>query len=118
MGAGATALYTRTWEINLKNRLAETTNSATSGLATWFATVSEADFSCEAIWDDAEIPDTDNGLTRGASLTVKLNIGNSAKFYTGTALIETLTVKVDNIQGVVIYNITGKYTGAITLPVT
>lgn len=123
-GNGGTLIFSSntfkviSWNLSLRNRLAETTNSATSGLATWFATVSEADGSAECLLDDTELPDTDFGMTRGASATLRLDLGNSGKFYTGTALIEDLVLKVNNIQDVVKYDVRFKYSGTLTLPVT
>ena len=112
------ALPVITWTLSLRNRLAEITSSATAGLAQWQSTVSEADGTCEVLWDSTAIPDTDNGLTRGASVTVRLDIGDSGKFYTGTALIENLSLKVNNLSDVVKADITFRYSGSLTLPVT
>lgn len=61
---------------------------------------------------------TDNTLTPGASVTVRLDIGDSGKFYTGTAVIEDIVHRVDNVQGVVMADLTFKYSGTLTQPVT
>jgi hypothetical protein len=115
---GANTLKVITWQGSFRNRLAETTNSGTNGLATWFPTVSEGDGSMECLLDDTELPDTDFGMTRGASGTLRLDLGNSGKFYTGTALIEDLVMKVNNVQDVVKFDVRFKYSGTLTLPIT
>lgn len=116
---GATSLDVKTWSLNLRNRLGETTSSSSSGLATWLAGVSEGDFTCDCLLDSTALPDTDTGLTRGASGTFKFYLGDSGKFYSFTGLVEVLTPKVNNLGGdVVDYTLAGKISGTLTLPVT
>lgn len=99
--ANSVALPVTTWSITERNRVAETTNSGTSGRATWLGTVTEADFTCEVIFDSTALLVTDNTLTPGSGVTVKLELGDSGKFFTGTAVIETIVHKVNNLSDVV-----------------
>ena len=116
---GAVDLDVTSWSLSLKNRLCETTSSASSGLATWQAGVSEGDGTFECLWDSTAIPDTDTGLTRGASGTLKLYAGDSGKFYSATVLVESLNVKVNNLGGDVVKADVGfKISGTLTLPLT
>ena len=99
--------------ITEKNRLGETTNSSTAGRATWLGTVSEADFSCGVVFDDAALLTT---ITVGSSLSYSGKIGNSSKTFSGTVIVESFEYQWDNRQGVVIQKITGKFSGSITRP--
>ena len=115
----ATDLDVISWTLILKNRLGETTSSASSGLATWLAGVSEGDWTAECLLDSVALPDTDTLMTRGASATIKFYLGDSGKFYSFTGLIETITMKVNNLGGdVVKYDFGGKVSGTLTLPIT
>lgn len=102
-------------KITERNRLGETTNSSTSGRATWLGTVSEADFSCGVVFDDATLLSA-NGITVGSAVTVDGKLGNSSKHYTGTVVIETVEHTWSNKEGVVLASVTGKFSGAITRP--
>lgn len=114
----AVALPTIDAELKETNRVAETTNSASSGRATWLGTVTEADFRCTVVFDSTALMITDNGVTPGNSVTVRGDLGDSGKFYTGTAVIETVRHYWNNRQGVVEAEVTGKYSGTLTQPVT
>lgn len=116
--ANSVALPVTTWELREHNRVAETTNSGTSGRATWLGTVTEADGRCEVIFDSTALLVTDNTLTPGSSVTVKLELGDSGKFFTGSAVIEDIVHKVNNTQDVVKADLTFKYSGTLTQPVT
>lgn len=117
VGAGVTLTVVR-WTLTEHNRVAETTNSSTAGRATWLGTVTEADFTCETVFDSDALLVTDSVLTPGATVTVRLNLGDSSKFFTGSAVIESVVHKVDNTQDVVRADLTGKYSGTLTQPVT
>lgn len=114
----AVTLPTIDAEVKETNRVGETTNSGSSGRATWLGTVTEADFRCTVVFDSTALIDTDNGVSPGSSVTVRGDLGDSGKFYTGTAVIETVRHYWNNRQGVVEAEVTGKYSGAITDPVT
>ena len=116
--ANAVTLDVTTWKLNEKNRVAETTNSSTSGRATWLGTVTEADFECEVIFDSTALLITDDSVTPGTTITVRLNVGDSGKFYTGSAVVETVTHSNNNLQDVVKATVTGKYSGTLTQPIT
>lgn len=105
-----------TWNLSLKNRIAETTSSKTNGLARWQATVDEGDFSCEILWDSEAIPDTDLGLVRGGTGTFVFYVGDSNKFYAFPGILESITVKVNNLSDVVKCDLSGKVNGTLILP--
>ena len=111
------ALPTIDAEIKEHNRVGETTNSAGTR-ATWLGTVTEADFRCTVVFDSTALMITDNGVTPGNSVTVRGDLGDSGKFYTGTAVIEDVRHYWNNRQGVVEAEVTGKYSGTLTQPVT
>ena len=113
MTINSTARPTIDASIKESNRVAETTNSSSSGRATWLGTVSEADFSCTVLFDSTALLST---LSVGSSYTVRGDLGDSGKFYTGTAVLETVEHKWNNRQGVVEASVTGKYSGSITPP--
>jgi hypothetical protein len=80
--------------------------------------VDEADGRAKIVWDSDQIPDTTaTAIDTGDSVTMYLYVGASAKFYTFTALIESLTVTVQTRQGVCEAEVTFKSSGAITDPV-
>lgn len=117
--ANAVDLPVTTWVLNERNRLGETTSSASSGRATWLGGVTEADGQCEVIFDSAALLVTDNSLTPGSAVTVAMYAGDSGKLWTGTAVIETIVHKVNNLGGdVVKADLTFKYSGSLTQPVT
>lgn len=115
---GGAAVATKTVNMKKRNRLAEITNSGSSGNAEWQATVKEGDFTVKLVWDSTNLPDTDLSADAGDSIAVVGNIGDSGKTQSFTGVIEELTLDWDNEQGVVMATITGKTTGAITDPVT
>jgi hypothetical protein len=109
-------LPTTTWSLSERNRLGETTSSASAGRATWLGGVTEADFQCEVLFDSTALLNTT--ISPGAAITCKFLIGDSTKFFTGSGVIETIVHKVNNLGGdVVKADITGKYSGTLTQPV-
>lgn len=117
MTANSVALPTIDAEIKETNRVGETTSSVATR-ATWLGTVTEADFRCTVVFDSTALLVTDNALTPGSAVTVRGDLGDSGKFYTGSAVIETIRHYWNNRQGVVEAEVTGKYSGTLTQPVT
>lgn len=105
------------WEFTKKTRAAETTHSGTNGWATFKGTVKEAEGTINVIWDSEQIPDTDITMDVGDEITLKLYVGDSTKFYSMTAMIETLKLMSKNTDDVVRWTVTFKG-WAVTDPVT
>lgn len=111
---GGTDLFVLTWSLTGRNRLAETTNSASSGYATWLAAVDEADWTAECFYDSAA--QTVISAGSGGSAAIVFHLGDSGKTISFTGLIETVVPKVNNQQDAVKFDFTGKSSGAITWP--
>ena len=73
--ANAVDLPVTTWSLTERNRVGETTSSASSGRATWLGGVTEADGQCEVIFDSTALLVTDNTLTPGSSVTIRMDLG-------------------------------------------
>ena len=76
--ANAVTLDVTTWSMVERNRVGETTSSA-SARATWLGGVTEADGQCEVVFDSTALLITDDTLTPGAAVTVRLNVGDSGR---------------------------------------
>lgn len=114
------------WSFTTTNRLAEVTNSGSLGYAEYIATVTEGSGTANCVWDSTNIPDGGApGLLepfRGISGTtdtvvLKLYCGNSTKFYSFTAVIESLQVTSNSQNDAVKFTVNFKSTGVITPPV-
>ena len=112
-----TALPTIDAEIKEFNTLGETSDSGTSGRRTWIGTWTEADFRCTVVFDSDALLGGDLTTVRpGVNVTAKGTLGDSGKFYQGTAVIETIRHYWNNRQGVVEAEVTGKFSGSLTIP--
>lgn len=105
------------WEVNANARLVENTHSGVTG--TNFENVIQDNSSTIDIpVDDADLPDTDMGLTAGSKVTVVFNMGSSGKFATLTSTtVETRVYINDPSNDIVRCRITTKG-GTYTAPVT
>ena len=122
------------WNFTKTATLVETTNSGSKGFEEFFPTKTGGAGSFNAIWDSGNIPDggyTDNTtsspdinfgadktgqLEVGALVTLQLYLGDSTKFYTFGARIESLAVTVNAVSDVVKFACTFKSNGVITDP--
>lgn len=122
------------WNFTKTSTLVETTNSGSKGFEEYFPTKTGGAGSFNAIWDSVNIPDagfTDNStssidsnfgpdktgqLEAGALVTLKLYLGDSGKFYTFGARIESVAVTVNAVSDVVKFACTFKSSGVITDP--
>ena len=122
------------WNLTKTATLVETTNSGSKGFEEYFPVKVGGAGSFNAIWDLANIPDggfTDNTtssidsnfgpdktgqLEVGALVTLQLYLGDSGKFYTFGARIESLAVTVNAVADVVKFACTFKSNGVITDP--
>jgi hypothetical protein len=126
------------WNFTKTATLVETTNSGSKGFEEYFPTKTGGAGSFNAIWDLANVPDGGYGdntagtallqddinfgsdktgqLEVGALVTLKLMLGDSGKFYTFGARIESLAVTVNAVSDVVKFACTFKSSGVITDP--
>jgi hypothetical protein len=141
VGAGATATtFTEfaivDWNLTKTNTLVETTHSGSAGFSEYFPTKTEASGSFNAIWDSINMPDagytanafgansgdsgadTSGTLEVGKLVTLKLYLGDSGKFYSMPARIESLAITVNATSDVVKFSCNFKSSGVITDPVT
>jgi hypothetical protein len=114
-GAGGADLPTIEWSFTKRNRLAEITNSASAGVAQYKKAVSEYQGTVTFLWDDAAMPETVN-IDDGTEVVLQLYYGDSGKKRTVYAIIEEVTDKVNNRQGVV--EITANFRGNSSANVT
>ncbi len=122
VGSGNTAvdLATITWTLTLTARYGDTTASDTSGIERWQKVVTGGNGTFKVLWDSTQIPDVDpaDPVQEGTDCVLALYMGDSGKFYTFTAAIETVTPSVDNQNGIVVFDASFKFNGAVTRPVT
>src|SRR5262245_17371412 len=106
------------WTLNKKGRLADITHSGTGGVVKRKKTVTDGDGTIEFIWDSDNIPDVDMTFDHGDEFTLKLNVGDSGKFYQFAAIADMVTIVDDETQDVVRGTATFFVNGAVTDPVT
>lgn len=115
---GATDVPVTDWSLTLTARLAETTNSASGGVATWQKVLEEGSGTFNAPWDSTQVPDTDVDLGPGDTGTLKLYCGDSTKFFSFSFIVESLTTVVNTQNDIVRYTVAFKSNGVITHPLT
>lgn len=118
ISASSTNFSTIEWSFTKSNRLAEVTHSGSAGNAEWIGTVDEASGRATCVWDSTQIPDTTaTTIEPGDSVSLKLYVGDSTKFYQiVTARIESLQVKSNSRSGACEFEVTFKSSGAVTDP--
>lgn len=123
--SGAIDFAVLDWNATTTNKVAEVTNSGSAGWQEFIPTVSGLSGSANCVWDSTNIPDTgvagplEPYRIGGADLvTLKLYCGNSTKFYSFSAIIESLQV-TSNANGgdPVKFSVNFKSSGAVTTPV-
>lgn len=113
----STTLACKMTRMRKASRLAEATDSGTSS-SKYVPVVSDHSWSASVVWDDTNMPDTDFGLTEGAVVTLRFNMGDSGKFETLTGTtVESVEDIMDNTGDVIRTEISGKG-GVLTRPVT
>ena len=133
--AGAVTYAVLDWNFTKTNTLVDITNSGSKGYSEYFPTKTDGAGSFNAIWSLDEIPDLaqaenssvpgdvlfgpdkEGTLEPGAKVVLKLYIGDSGKFYSMNARIESLAVTNNAVGDVVKFACNFKSTGVITDPV-
>ena len=116
---GTTILGVQEWQFTKTARLAETTNAESGGIANWLKVLVEAAGSANIVWEDTQVPDTDVTLDAGDSITaLRLDVGDTAKFYSFAAIVESLQMTNNNLNDAVKFTVNWWSNGAITDPVT
>lgn len=106
------------WKLTKTARLADTTHGGTSGWEQRKKILKGGQWSINFIWDSTNIPDTDFTLDQGDEVTLKFLVGDSTKFYSFAAIVETLEIVDNEVSDVVRGTASGFVNGAITDPVT
>lgn len=105
--------------IQKRARLAESTDSGTSGRERWTKIITGALLTIDFVWDSDLIPDTDVSLDAGDTVQFRQVIGSTGKFYSiAQIIVETLETVYDNVNDVVRGTVVALANGAITDPVT
>lgn len=113
--AGAIDFAVADWQFTKTNRIIETTHSGTAGWAEFQPGVSEASGTANCMWDSTLVPDN-NGLDpAGSTIAMKLYAGSSTKFYSFTAVIESIAV-TSAIGDAVKFSVGFKASGVVTDP--
>ena len=113
--AGAIDFAVADWQFTKTNRIIETTHSGTAGWAEFQPGVNEASGTANCMWDSTLVPDN-NGLDpAGSTIVMKLYVGSSTKFYTFTAVIESIAV-TSAIGDAVKFSVGFKASGVVTDP--
>lgn len=114
---GAATLNCTMTRIRKAARLTETTHSGTSSTI-YQQVVKDHSWSLSCPWDSSNIPDTDFTLTEGSVVTLKFNLGGTAKFETLTGTtVETLEDIMDSKGDIIRTEASGKG-GVLTRAVT
>jgi len=116
---GSLALSVKQWTVNYGARVTENTHSGTGGYSNYEKVVIDPRWTAEGPWDDAAIPDVDQGLVPGNKVTLTFEIGSGAKTLILTnTIVEDFELIDDNTSDIVRYRATGKGATGITLPAT
>ena len=113
---GGTALPISRFEVNVNARLAENTTSANTGTR-YVMVVEDCSSTIELPVDDTRLPDTDEGLTRGAVVTLVGTLNNSKTVTLTGTTVETAAYINDPNNDIVRYRVTtrgGDYTAPTT----
>lgn len=114
--SGTSEFAVMDWQFTTSNRKAETTHSGSGGWAEFISGVTEGSGSANCVWDSTKVPE-DFGLNPfGSTASMKLNIGNSSKFYSFTAIIDSVAVTSNARSDAVTFSVNFTATGAITNP--
>lgn len=114
------------WTFTTTNKKAEVTNAGSLGYEEFIPTTTGGSGSANCIWDSTNIPDNGSpGLlepfrgTAGTSdtATLKLYCGNSTKYYSFTAIIDSVAVTSAASGAAVKFSVNFTATGTITTPV-
>ena len=123
--SGTTDFAVLDWNATTANKLTEVTNSGSAGWQEYISSVTGLSGSANCVWDSTNIPD--NGSPGALEpyriggtdiVALKLYCGNSTKFYSFNAVIESLQV-TSNANGgePVKFSVNFKSTGSVTTPV-
>jgi predicted secreted protein len=111
----ASAVYpVSEWNINVNNDTQDVTDTASGGWYEGLAGINSAETTFTAFWGSA-VANLSTTFAIGTTVVVTLNIGNSAKFFTGSFIIKTFSVK-NNAKTPVEFSCTGVSTGVVTMP--
>lgn len=115
---GILDLHVTNFELVNNGRLAEVTDSSSNGSTEYAKVVDDNSWSCEAVFDSTNLPDTDVGLASGAIVNITFTLGASSKTSTLTGTtVETYRIINNNQGDVVRASISGKG-GALTRATT
>lgn len=121
--SGATNFAVIDWSFTTTNRVAEVTNAGSGGYAEFIPTVVEGSGTANCLWDSTNIPDVGTAgpldptrISGTDTVTLKLYCGNSTKFYSFAAVIESLQVTSNAQNDAVKFSVNFKSTGVITGP--
>lgn len=115
---GGADIQVASWELTLTARLGETTNSGSAGVATWLKVLEEGRGTFDAPWDDVQVPDTDIALGPGDTGTMTLTMGDMARIFSFSFIIEELQTMLNAQNDIVRYRVGFRSNGAITHPLT
>jgi predicted secreted protein len=113
-GKGGSVTFTgltagvKSWSLDLAGDTLETTDYDDSGHRTYIAGLDGWTANCELNWDTA------NTVSIGDSATLTLTIVSSTEAYSGTALVNGISVS-SSVEGVVTATISFQGTGVCTL---
>ena len=134
--AGSVTYAVLDWNFKKTNTLVDVTHSGSLGYSEYFPTKTDGAGSFNALWSLDEMPDggtaanntvpgdplfgpdKTGNLEPGAKVVLKLYIGDSGKFYSMDARIESLSVTNNAVGDVVKFACNFKATGTITDPVS
>lgn len=116
VSVGATDIDVESWQANAQAEALDTTTTGSNGWEENITGIKSIEGSFKTFWDTAAVPTAATpGLTPGASATLKLYVGNSNKFLTGTGRITKVTPE-NPAKGVVGFSVDFKGTGSWTFP--
>ena len=116
MMVGTAHLLVKTWTLNDRATLAETTNAQSGGFETHKKVKRGADLTAEVEWDSTATPES-LSLRAGDEFVATLQIGGSAlKFSAVPFIVESRSLKGCTQDGIVTYDLAAKSNGVITDP--
>jgi hypothetical protein len=123
--SGAVEFAVLDWQFTTTNKTAEVTNSGSLGWEEHIPTVTGGSGTANCVWDSTNMPETGVAgplepyrIGGADTVALKLYCGNSTKFYSFNAIIESLQVSSNAVGSEAVkFSVNFKATGAVTAPV-
>lgn len=112
---GGTVWHVTNWEAEVMAEALETTDSSSGSYREYIQGLVSGTVSADFNLITSQTPHSVAGWRRGATSSVTLTMGDSAKTITGSLIVERIRYRNDT-RGLVAGSVSGRFTGSITEP--